>query len=56
MMEKNNVAFLDIKELSSHKYKKGNIGLSPGASLEERTKYRLCKSILAYQHKIFSRV
>ncbi|RHZ36136.1 XRE family transcriptional regulator [endosymbiont GvMRE of Glomus versiforme] len=53
MMEKNNVAFLDhediIKELSSHKYKKGNIGLSPDASLEKRTKYRLCKSILAYQ-------
>lgn len=52
-MKKNNVSFLDdediIKELSSHKYKGGNIGLYPNASLEDRTKYRLCKSILAYQ-------
>lgn len=49
----NNVEFLDdediIKELSSCKYKRGNIGLSPNSSLEDRTKYRLCKSLLAYQ-------
>jgi predicted XRE-type DNA-binding protein len=52
-MKRNNVSFLDdediIKELSSHKYKGGNVGLYPNASLEDRTKYRLCKSILAYQ-------
>jgi len=52
-MTKNNVNFLDdediIAELSSPRYKGGNIGLSPDASLEDRTKYRLCKSILAYQ-------
>jgi predicted XRE-type DNA-binding protein len=52
-MIKNNVNFLDdediIAELSNPRYKGGNIGLSPDASLEDRTKYRLCKSILAYQ-------
>lgn len=52
-MTKNNVDFLDdeeiIEELSNPRYKGGNIGLSPDASLEDRTKYRLCKSILAYQ-------
>jgi len=52
-MKKNNVNFLDdediIAELSSSSYLRGNIGLSPNASLENRTKYRLCKSILAYQ-------
>jgi len=49
----NNVEFLDdediIKELSSSQYHGGNIGLAPDASLEERTKYRLCKTILAHQ-------
>jgi predicted XRE-type DNA-binding protein len=53
MSKKNNVDFLDdeeiIEELSNPRYKGGNIGLSPDASLEDRTKYRLCKSILAYQ-------
>lgn len=49
----NNVEFLDdeeiIEELSSSKYQGGNIGLALDVSLEDRTKYRLCKSILAYQ-------
>lgn len=52
-MVKNNISFLDdediIAELSNPRYRGGNIGLFPNASLEDRTKYRLCKSLLAYQ-------
>src|SRR5689334_1149752 len=38
-----------IDRLSSDNYEGGNIGLSENPTLEERTKYKLCKSILAYQ-------
>ncbi len=40
-----------IARLESDNYEGGNIGLPENPTLEERTKYRLCKSILAYQQK-----
>src|SRR5205085_230042 len=40
-----------MARLESENYEGGNIGLSENPTLEERTKYRLCKSILAYQQK-----
>ena len=40
-----------MARLESENYEGGNIGLSENPTLEERTKYRLCKSILTYQQK-----
>src|SRR5205085_8332522 len=40
-----------IERLDSDNYEGGNIGLPENPTLEERTKYKLCKSILAYQLK-----
>jgi len=40
-----------IARLESDNYEGGNVGLPENPTLEERTKYRLCKSILAYQQK-----
>ena len=37
--------------LDSDNYEGGNIGLPKNPTLEERTKYKLCKSILTYQLK-----
>ncbi|CAG8437541.1 6962_t:CDS:2 [Ambispora leptoticha] len=40
-----------IARLESDNYEGGNIGLPENPTLEERTKYKLCKSILVYQLK-----
>src|SRR5438132_14196910 len=40
-----------INRLDSENYEGGNIGLPKNPTLEERTKYKLCKSILTYQLK-----
>ena|SRR5436305_1959003 len=54
---KKNKDFKDLTEeeiiarLESDNYEGGNIGLPENPTLEERTKYRLCKSILSYQQK-----
>lgn len=40
-----------IARLESDNYEGGNIGLPEKPTLEEKTKYRLCKSILTYQQK-----
>ncbi|CAG8472466.1 11197_t:CDS:2 [Ambispora gerdemannii] len=40
-----------IARLDSDNYEGGNIGLLENPTLEERTKYKLCKSILTYQLK-----
>src|SRR3954449_11353297 len=40
-----------IARLDSENYEGGNIGLPKNPTLEERTKYKLCKSILTYQLK-----
>jgi predicted XRE-type DNA-binding protein len=40
-----------ITRLDSDNYEGGNIGLPENSTLEERTKYKLCKSILSYQIK-----
>lgn len=40
-----------IVRLENDNYEGGNIGLPENPTLEERTKYRLCKAILAYQQK-----
>ncbi len=40
-----------IARLDSDNYEGGNIGLPENPALEERTKYKLCKSILTYQLK-----
>ena len=40
-----------IERLDSDNYEGGNIGLPKHPTLEERTKYKLCKSILTYQLK-----
>jgi predicted XRE-type DNA-binding protein len=40
-----------INRLDSESYEGGNIGLPENSTLEERTKYKLCKSILTYQLK-----
>jgi len=40
-----------IARLDSDNYEGGNIGLPENPTLEERTKYKLCKSILTYQLK-----
>jgi predicted XRE-type DNA-binding protein len=40
-----------IARLDSDNYEGGNIGLPEHPTLEERTKYQLCKSILSYQLK-----
>ena len=40
-----------IARLENDNYEGGNIGLPENPTLEEKTKYRLCKSILAYQQK-----
>jgi predicted XRE-type DNA-binding protein len=40
-----------IARLENDNYEGGNIGLPENPTLEERTKYQLCKSILAYQQK-----
>lgn len=38
-----------VARLESDSYEGGNIGLPENPTLEERTKYQLCKAILAYQ-------
>lgn len=40
-----------IERLSNENYEGGNIGLPKNPTLEERTKYKLCKAILTYQQK-----
>jgi hypothetical protein len=40
-----------IARLESDNYEGGNIGLPENPTLEEKTKYRLCKAILSYQQK-----
>jgi hypothetical protein len=40
-----------IARLDSDNYEGGNIGLPEHPTLEERTKYQLCKTILTYQLK-----
>ena len=40
-----------IVRLESDNYEGGNVGLPERPTLEERTKYKLCKSILTYQLK-----
>src|SRR4051794_13242776 len=40
-----------IARLDSENYEGGNIGLPENPTLEERTKYKLCKSILTHQLK-----
>ena|ERR1044072_6371560 len=40
-----------MERLSNDNYEGGNIGLPKNPTLEERTKYKLCKSILSYQLK-----
>src|SRR5689334_23971371 len=57
MSMKKNKDFKDLTEaeiiarLDSDNYEGGNIGLPENPTLEERTKYKLCKSILTYQLK-----
>jgi predicted XRE-type DNA-binding protein len=38
-----------VERLASDNYEGGNIGLPENPTLEEKTKYRLCKAILTYQ-------
>lgn len=40
-----------IERISSDNYEGGNIGLPENPTLEERTKYKICKEILTYQQK-----
>jgi predicted XRE-type DNA-binding protein len=40
-----------INRLDSDNYEGGNIGLPEHPTLEEKTKYKICKSILSYQLK-----
>ncbi|CAG8786485.1 31120_t:CDS:2, partial [Racocetra persica] len=40
-----------ITRIASDNYEGGNIGLPANPTLEEKTKYKLCKSILAYQQR-----
>ena len=40
-----------VARLESDNYEGGNIGLAENPTLEEKTKYRLCKAILTYQQK-----
>jgi len=40
-----------IIRLDSENYEGGNIGLPKNPTLEEKAKYKLCKSILTYQLK-----
>ena len=40
-----------IARLENDNYEGGNIGLPENPTLEEKTKYRLCKAILACQQK-----
>jgi len=40
-----------IERLESDNYEGGNIGLPENPTLEQRTKYKLCKEILTYQQK-----
>jgi predicted XRE-type DNA-binding protein len=54
---KKNKDFKDLTEeeivarLENDNYEGGNVGLPENPTLEEKTKYRLCKSILAYQQE-----
>ncbi|CAI2162909.1 17023_t:CDS:2, partial [Funneliformis geosporum] len=48
----NHLTETEIIERLDHKnYEGGNIGLPKNSTLEERTKYRICKTILTYQLK-----
>ncbi|KLL04687.1 MAG: hypothetical protein MRERV_14c028 [Mycoplasmataceae bacterium RV_VA103A] len=40
-----------IARLENENYEGGNIGLPENPTLEEKTKYKLCKAILSYQLK-----
>ena len=54
---KKNKDFKDLTEeeivarLENDNYEGRNVGLPENPTLEEKTKYRLCKSILTYQQK-----
>jgi len=38
-----------VARLESDNYEGGNIGLPENSTLEEKTKYRICKAVLVYQ-------